>query len=334
MNHSSLIRILLVEDEPSDARLLSEYLSPLQFVVTTVARLNQALKHLDVEHFDAILLDLSLPDSTGLETVQHVLTSFPTIPIIVLTGLDDEESAVAAVRYGAQDYLVKNRIDSNLLTRALRYAIQRKSKDTQLENILREKENLLAELTLAHTELEKAHAVLHDLAIRDGLTGLYNRREMELLLAEEILRSHRYQRPFTLLILDLDHFKNVNDTFGHPVGDQVLRGLGKFLIENVRAMDRPARYGGEEFVVLLPELDGSQAAILTERLRKMIADNPFPVRLNDGTRHDIRLTISCGFAEFPTDADSAVTLVAAADRALYQAKAQGRNCAVRGSRSL
>lgn len=181
--------------------------------------------------------------------------------------------------------------------------------------------NIMAE------NLEKDQEILKELAIRDGLTGLYNSREFHRLLEIEIARSERYKHSLSLLILDIDHFKVVNDMYGHQAGDGVLRALGTWLNSEIRTSDYAARYGGEEFAVILPELTADSALAMAERLRSGIASRQISV--DEG--HTVKVTVSIGVAAFPVDAKSDEELIAAADRALYVAKQAGRNRVCRAS---
>ena len=176
--------------------------------------------------------------------------------------------------------------------------------------------------------LAKVQAELEDLSIHDGLTGLYNFREFHRQLAEEVERSWRYGHSFSLLMLDIDHFKSVNDTFGHLAGDEALRTLAARIRQEVRPADRIARYGGEELAIILPETRASGALTMAERLRDTIASHPIPL----GPGQTVSLTVSIGVAAYPEDADSgerladsAEQLLRAADQALYAAKEAGRN---------
>lgn len=169
--------------------------------------------------------------------------------------------------------------------------------------------------------LEKSRIELQDLSIRDGLTGLYNPREFRRQLTEEIARSRRYGHPFSLLMLDIDFFKKVNDARGHPAGDEVLRKVAACILCEIRTTDLAARYGGEEFVVILLEIPASIAAITAERIRRAIADLAIPAEQGD----PVNVTVSIGVASFPENAGSEQELIAVADRALYASKQAGRN---------
>lgn len=162
---------------------------------------------------------------------------------------------------------------------------------------------------------------LNELATRDGLTGLYNRRAFDTLLADELVRAQRFNRPVSLLLLDVDHFKHINDTYGHQVGDAVLKVLSELLGYQARAIDYVCRYGGEEITVILPEIDIEIAANVAERLRAAVEAHLFDVNADA----PLRITISIGVTSFPAHADCAQALVAAADAALYAVKRGGRN---------
>lgn len=169
--------------------------------------------------------------------------------------------------------------------------------------------------------IEHDEKTLQDLAIRDGLTGLYNHRTFYSLLDDELKRALRHKRPLSLLMLDIDHFKRVNDTYGHRVGDIILHGLSKLLMGQARETDRVCRYGGEEIILILPEIDTAAAGYVAERLRQAVEAHVFPI----GGGKQISITVSIGVAVYPKDADTKETLVAAADTAMYQAKQGGRN---------
>jgi diguanylate cyclase (GGDEF)-like protein len=173
--------------------------------------------------------------------------------------------------------------------------------------------------------LEKSEETLKNLSVRDGLTGLYNHQEFQRRLKEEMERSLRYGRPLSLLMLDIDHFKRVNDTRGHPAGDRVLQGVASRIRDHIRPTDQFARYGGEEFAVILPETPVSGALAAAERIRGAIADLAIPLDQED----PVEITVSIGMATFQEDVGSAQELIVAADRALYAAKQAGRNC-IRG----
>jgi two-component system cell cycle response regulator len=170
-------------------------------------------------------------------------------------------------------------------------------------------------------KLQAHDAVLQDLAIRDALTGLENRRAFDTRLHEELQRAERYEHSLSLLMLDIDHFKQVNDTYGHQSGDMVLRRLASIIKDTMRPMDQVFRYGGEEFVLVVPETDMHGACSLAERIREAVASAPFPLTGHE----DIHITISIGVATSTQETNACEALVSAADAALYEAKQTGRN---------
>jgi len=180
------------------------------------------------------------------------------------------------------------------------------------------------ELDVIHEALRKKNEELERLSTTDGLTGLANHRFLMQRLNEEGARSQRTNREFSVLMADVDHFKEYNDTFGHLAGDEVLKKVAAILRECTRRIDCAARYGGEEFAVVMPETPASGALQLAERIRARVAAEEFPGR---------RITLSIGVAEFPQDADAPHTVMAVADGALYQAKRGGRDRVVRARRS-
>jgi two-component system, cell cycle response regulator len=170
-------------------------------------------------------------------------------------------------------------------------------------------------------KLAQSQALLRELSTHDSLTGLVNYRELHRLLTDEAERSRRYGRPFSLLMLDVDHFKGINDTYGHLAGDKALRALAALIRGEVRPTDVGARYGGEEFVLVLPETAGPGAMTLAERLRARVAGHALAVT----AEHTISMTVSIGVASYPDGANSVQKLLSAADQALYAAKSAGRN---------
>jgi diguanylate cyclase (GGDEF)-like protein len=185
-----------------------------------------------------------------------------------------------------------------------------------------ERRRLEEERARVKSELERTQ----ELALLDELTGLANRRALELMLAEEVARALRHGRPLSILMADVDHFKAINDTYGHRAGDVVLRELGRLLAASLRSIDKAARYGGEELVVMLPETPGQEAQRVAERVRSAVAEHSFVVEPDDARPPlCLHLTASLGIASLPQDADSPEKLVELADRALYDAKSQGRN---------
>jgi diguanylate cyclase (GGDEF)-like protein len=290
-----MLKILLVEDNEVDAHLTQDILAEWsieQFDVVQVARLSEAFVQLSRTRFDAILLDLSLPDGHGLLTLKQMQAASPTIPIIVLSGFSDQSLAVEAVQNGAQDYLVKGQGQPELLARSIRYAIERKR----------------AEERLTH------------LAQYDQLTGLVNRTLFRDRLIHAMARSKRLQQPMGLMLLDLDRFKSVNDTMGHDAGDQILKAVADRLRECVREVDTVARMGGDEFTIILEALSHEDdITTVAQRITKSLTE-PFPLG-----NQCVSIGVSIGITVYPLDDHEIDDLLRHADAAMYRAKQQGGN---------
>lgn len=298
------LRVLLVEDDEDDFVLTSSLLAGIdspKVDLKWVATYEEAVLALERGEHDVCLFDYYLGERTGLELLREAVEANSATPVIMLTSHSGYDVDTQAMKAGAADYLIKNQISASMLERSIRYA-------------------------LAHSRLVEN---LRKLASHDELTGLYNRRAFDDLLKEETERHQRYGRPAALVMLDVDHFKSINDSFGHLVGDEVLRWLAQLLRDTVRTVDIPARYGGEEMAVILPEMNSQQALRMAERVRRRVASRPFAARGRDGRPLKIPITVSLGVAGLPDDALSAPALIAVADRSLYAAKRAGRNRATR-----
>jgi two-component system, cell cycle response regulator len=289
-------RVLLVEDNPGDARLVKKALNEGardEFTVQVAISLQQALESLApvAETFDVILLDLSLPDSQGLETYRAIHARHPAVPVLVLSGLNDESVALKAVNEGAQDFLRKSRVDSELLPRAIRYAIER------------------------HGMLEQ----VRQLAVADELTGLVNRRGFMLLAEHQRSLADRKGTALSLVFIDIDRFKSINDTFGHEEGDRALKELAHLLQRTFRRSDVVARIGGDEFIIMMPDINPEGMQIVLDRVRNNLAafnhENGFPWRLS------ISLGVALYDSAYPVTLEA---LMASADQSMYQAKEQSR----------
>lgn len=301
-------RILLIEDDDADAVLVERALERFPgFEMKQVARLEQALAQLADGAWDVALLDLSLPDSFGLEGVAALRSRFPDLPVVVLTGLSDNQMPLAALEHGAQDYLAKGQCSPEILVRTVRYAIQR-------EQIQGENRRLLAEL---------ARQARHD-----PLTGLLNRGALVAELDREWQRSQRTNEPLACVMIDLDFFKRINDTHGHAAGDAVLQAVAALVRASCRGCDLPGRYGGEEFLVLLPSTTEVGAATWAERLRRSIATLPLDIG-----QETLQVTASFGVTGRIGDTVGCDQLVDQADQALRLAKQLGRDQVVSFSQS-
>jgi diguanylate cyclase (GGDEF)-like protein len=305
-----ILSILLVDDDEDEYILTKTMLADRSYISTDIQQVSfkldwvssyeEALECFQKNQHDVYLVDYLLGDKNGLDLMQKAIEDGCKAPIIMLTGQGNYQVDLAAMQAGAADYLVKGQIDSQLLERSIRYAVER----AQLINILNER------------------------AIRDELTGLYNRREFNFRLDEEISRYLRFGHPVGLIALDIDNFKVVNDDYGHQVGDEVLRRLAKLLIATIRSVDQPARMGGDEFFIIFPETATEQAMEVAERLRQLVVAQPFYIMQDSGRYYKIPIQISVGVACLPDNALNKEDLIEAADKALYAAKKSGRNCVV------
>ena len=306
------IAVLLIEDDSNDALLIRRYLSntsKVPYEVNHVNRLRTGLELLSRGGIDIVLLDLELPDGHSLSSYDEVHALAPHIPVIVLTGHDDDDVAVEAVHKGAQDFLVKGKVDGSLLQRAIRYAIGRNTLLTELKQTEKARRE-------SSEELKRLNDLLARQATTDSLTGISNRLKFGDTLNAEISRSRRYHLPLSLIMFDIDHFKGINDTYGHLAGDGVLVGIAGLVSKNVRAHDLFARWGGEEFMIMVTNSALENARMFADKLRLMIEQCSFP--------GGIRVTCSFGVAQFLYD-ESDDRFIQRVDDALYLAKARGRN---------
>jgi diguanylate cyclase (GGDEF)-like protein len=276
-------KILIADDNVSIQNILRRLLRRHDYWIQTAEdgeeTLTRAMKWLP----DLILLDVMMPRLDGLEVCRRLKANpkYHYIYVIILTARNDAEDEVAGLDTGADDYIVKPFQPETLMAR--------------IRKGLRQMSNRMD-------------------AAFDPLTGLYNRRSFEAFYRQEIAKCKRYGNPLSLILIDLDHFKAVNDAFGHPAGDRVLCSVAEILRQETRESDLAARWGGEEMALLLPETDDAGVMVAAEKLREKIAAHPFP---------DIgQVTASFGVATMIGDP---VDLIAEADKALYQAKAGGRN---------
>ena len=261
------------------------------FQVHCADRLSRGLEHLAAGETGLVLLDLSLPDSMGLETFSRVYAHSPAVPIIVLTGNDDQKTALSAVKGGAQDYLVKGRLDRELLLRAMHYSIERKRYQVQLEHQ----------------------------ANYDALTGLPNRNLLHDRLRQAVY-SQRQSRAIAVVFMDLDHFKFVNDSLGHSTGDLLLKAMGERLRTVLREGDTVGRVGGDEFVLILNEQSNEE--IIYRAMQRISAKVSEPLTI-DGK--ELHVTCSAGISLYPQDGRDVDTLLKNADAAMYRAKDHGRS---------
>jgi diguanylate cyclase (GGDEF)-like protein len=287
--------VLVVDDHDSVRHFLEEMLRRHGFGVLGVGSGRAALDSID-DQVDTVVLDLGLPDMPGLDVLDRVRESERPPPVIVLTGERDRDASVCLGR-GAHDFMFKPPHIEELVAR------------------------VTAAVRVKHLQDDLYHAnqLLTHQAMTDPLTGLANRRHGFTELNRLTAMAERHGRSLCVLMGDLDHFKALNDTYGHAVGDSCLREAARRLDDAVRQTDLPIRWGGEEFLVLMPDASPEHAAEVAERIRSHVADPPF--RAGDAELH---VTMSVGWA-MRVPGESGADLVARADAALYEAKRLGRN---------
>ncbi|MFH1777745.1 MAG: diguanylate cyclase [Candidatus Omnitrophota bacterium] len=292
-------RILVVNGDAPTRNLLKEALSAAKHYVDTAETMQDAFAKAAKEEYDVLITEIQMPDASGIEVLRKFKQLKSDVCIIVVTAYASVRMAVDAMREGAYDYITKpfNPEEiSIIIDRAL------------------ERQYLLKEA--------KEKEYYKELSLLDGLTGVYNFRYFQEMLLREINRAQRYPQEITLLMLDIDNFKNYNDAYGHPAGDEVLKKIGKLFIESTRKIDFVARYGGEEFAIILPETPKKGASVLASRLISLFSNMIIPDEKN---LFDAHITISIGLATYPNDAQTKAELIVKADQALYQAKKMGKN---------
>lgn len=309
------IRILVADDDESLRSVLKQVLSMDGYEVTLTASGEEALAAFKKEPCSLIITDIRMGNISGIQLLQEVKRLRPDTQVIIITSNATLDTAITAIQAGAYDYITKPFDDIALISSVAGRAVEK-------IRLIEENKSLLEKLKRKNEELEFVNMTLKELTIRDGLTGLYNHRHFQETLAQEILRSKRHAKIFSLVFLDVDYFKQYNDTHGHLHGDAILVALSKLLISGIRKSDLAVRYGGEEFVLLLPETSKENAFSLAGAIREKIAAHPFPGR---DTQPQGMLTVSMGIAAFPEDGSDSSTLLHRADEALYQAKNGGRN---------
>jgi two-component system cell cycle response regulator len=290
--------VLVVDDHASIRVFLEAALVKYDFAVKSVGTGQAAINAVE-RTVDAVLLDLGLPDMPGLEVLDAIRALPYPPPVIVLTGSVDRDAPDCLSR-GAHDFMAKPPQIEELVARVSAAVRVKRLQD----------------------DLHSANALLLHQALTDALTGLSNRRHGFGELDRAVAAAERHDRSLCVLMADLDHFKTLNDTYGHDAGDACLREAARRLGNAVRTSDLPVRWGGEEFVVIMPDAAGEKAAEVAERIRSDVADPPFYAG-----KDEIHVTMSVGWA-MRANGEDGTDLVARADAALYEAKRRGRNAVV------
>ena len=294
-------RVLVVDDRQSSYERIVATLSA-EHSVDVETEPNEALFHAAEDNYDLVIVSLGLENFDGLRLCSQLrsLERTRNMPILAVAEADNNQRLMRGLEIGVNDYLIRP-IDKNEMLARVRTQIKKKRYTERL------RDNVQASI---------------EMAITDALTSLFNRRYMETHLATLLEQAASRGKPLSLLIVDIDYFKSINDGHGHDAGDDVLREFALRIRKSIRNIDLACRYGGEEFVIVMPETDMAVATVVAERLRRRIASEPFAIQ--NGARL-IDVTISVGIAALAGAADTAAALLKRADTALYRAKRDGRN---------
>jgi two-component system cell cycle response regulator len=296
-----LIKILVCDDDPADRKLIRTYLKQMtdrEIVLLEAGHVEEIQNALDKGRIDLVLMDNQMPGKSGMEWLAEIVKK-QLAPVVMFTGSGTEEIAAQAFQEGAVGYLPKSSLSEEKLENIIDVALD---KWTQLQQAMADKEKL------------------ERLANFDSLTGLYNRRAILGKLGDLIGLANRYKEDFSLIMLDIDHFKRVNDRYGHLTGDEVLEKIATSISRNVRDTDIVGRYGGEEFIIILPKTNLSSSWGVAERLRTIIEK----AEMKDPAGNVFAITVSQGLVGWERNED-ATSLISRADEALYKAKEKGRN---------
>ncbi|MBN1907836.1 MAG: diguanylate cyclase [Deltaproteobacteria bacterium] len=298
------INILIIEDSDHDYEVIRDILKENKKIhIYRATGIENSINFIKQKGADLLLLDYYLTDGNAFDLLERMKNEQQEIPVVIITAQGNEVIASKIIQAGAYDYLPRDSLNSNSLSRAIMNTLEK----SQLKKQVKETYNRMV-----------------DMSVRDALTGLFNRRYFIEALDREISRSQRYKTDLVLCMLDIDHFKNINDCYGHTAGDTVLAKIGILLKESIRDNDIACRYGGEEFALLLPHTNIEEASIMSERFREKVALNDFQ---HESSR--MKITVSIGIAQYQRGGEEPGNMfVEQADRALYQAKEEGRNRSV------
>ena len=290
-------QILIVDDDVAVRTTMNEYILAAGYASNAVSCAEEALELLAKKSFHVVITDIILPAMGGLDLTK-IIKKDKDVDVIVMTGYSDDYSYEEAINIGASDFVIKPvRLEELLL---------------RLKRVLKERDLTKERVSM----MEK----LQKLAVTDGLTKLYNSRSFYSQLETEVDRFNRYKHPLALLLLDLDHFKDYNDTYGHLEGDKILVRFSQIIKSCLRANDTAYRYGGEEFTVILPETGAEEARTVAQRIRAALESERFsPIN-----GQEVKITISIGVTEYQAKEELS-TFIQRADRAMYRSKQKGRN---------
>ena len=298
---NKVFKILICDDDSQDRKLIRHHLnliSDRNIVILEAEQTNEIQAALEKGRIDLVLLDLQMPGKSGIQWLRDIVER-QLAPVVILTGHGDEGTAVASFQNGAVGYLTK----ANLSTEKLNQAIKEATGKWEKELLLR-------------FDTDQLEGMLY----KDTLTGTLNRRSIMAKLDEEIVEARRYEKEFSLIMLDIDYFKKVNDDYGHLIGDDVLEKIGSILVKRIRETDSAGRYGGEEFIIILTNTKLDTALTVASRIRKSIIQ----ARFKDAEGCSFKVTASQGLTSY-SPGDTKYSIIERADRALRIAKNNGRN---------
>ena len=323
--HTPCPNILIVDDDSDHSTLVVDslmmyYHEPKTGQVVCVTNGTDCLAQ-DMERFDIILLDLNLPDMTGLDVLEKIIAR-ADVPVIFVTGQNDMATASRAIEQGAQDYVVKQGQYLLSIPAIVQKNLRLHKLKVERDSLQQELQWMLKELQHKNDQLEESMRQLKIMATTDSLTGLANRRHFGEQLDRQFNEAVRYGNDLSCVMIDLDHYKQFNDTLGHQAGDKLLQTMAEEIRQVLRASDIAARYGGDEFILLLPQTSAADALPVLNRIREGVARQ----LEQQGLATKVPVTLSVGVAslraDFPDDED---TLVSMADKALYKAKELGKD---------
>jgi diguanylate cyclase (GGDEF)-like protein len=297
MKTLSKLSVMIVDDSRNARVTLSDILSAEGYSVRCAGTVAEAREELKKRSYAALLVDLKLPDGTGLDLLKEIKSGHRDAEVIILTGYASLDSSISAINAGAFSYLKKPvNIDE------LKTVMARVTRDRRLE-----------------IENRALMRKMKALSLKDSHTGLYNHRYLMERLAKEIVRAKRYSAPLSLLMADIDYFKSINDVYGHRYGDLILKKLGRFLLDTVRENDVVVRFGGEEFVIIMPDTDRGEAELAAQRILQALRKRVF-----DPRKRKISIKLSVGLADLSgSAAGNAAELIDMADKAMRNAKRSG-----------
>jgi len=317
------MNILIADDEIAIRELVGEVLSGEGHEVTLAEDGKDALVKFNRTWHEIVFSDIRMPNMNGIELLTAIKKINENTQFVVMTSHASVDNSIDALKKGAFDYIIKPFENLDVITDAADRAIANLSG-------IRRQQYLLNTLTRQNQELDHLNKEFREMAIRDGLTGLFNHRYAEERLDAEFDRSSRFGRGLSVLFMDLDNFKFYNDAHGHQAGDEILQMLSQIMMNTIREPDTLARWGGEEFIVIAPETGRKEACMLAERIRKAVEEHAFP----HAEKQPLGLvSLSIGVASLSDKTASAEKLLRLADDAVYAAKDSGRNRSVYCSES-